>query len=792
MSVLETKLRRDLFDQKGMLLAIAAIVAVGVACLVGLQGVSTNLIAAKSSLYATCRMADFWVDLKKAPVAELTSLAQIDGITEMRSLISAPVMVDFDEVDRPLSGLLLSMPESPEPVINGLVMMSGGYFTDARDDEVIVNSDFARARHLAAGDILPLVIHGQRKELHVVGTAISSEFTYLMPPGSIVPEPADFGVFYVKRRFAEDMLDFGGAANTVVGRLTPQARALPETVLATLEQRLAEYGVFAVTPLAQQSSNLALDSELGGLASMATMMPLIFLSVAALVLNVLMTRLTEKQRMIVGALKALGYTNGVLFRHYLAMAVIVSMVGAILGVVMGYGIAAYMTEFYQSFFTFPDLHNTFYPGVAIISVVVSACFGILGAWRGVKKVAGLSPAEAMHDAPPMSGGRILLERLPWVWLRLSFRSQLVLRNIFRNPIRSLVAVFAAAMGSAMLVATFGTLDALQYMVEFQFNKVLLADYTLAFRDERDGGAVFEAQRMPGIVRAEPVFNVPCTFVSENHTKKGLIQGIVNNATMTVPRNERGEAVRVPSTGLLMTRRLADILHITQGGSVLVVPTKGEQRPVRVPVVGVIDSMFGLSVYADFDYLNELVDERDAVSMVQLAADQTAAEKRAFTINLKRYPTLEGFGDVAAQKESMKNDFVAKMGAMSYPMIFFGAVIFFGSILNGSLIALVERRREIATYRVLGYRPFEVGNLFLRENLLLNMTGTLLGLAPGYALLSGLASQYTNNLYRFPVVMTTGSWIWCIGLAVIFVFISQIIIQRAVFTMHWQDALAMKE
>jgi putative ABC transport system permease protein len=188
----------------------------------------------------------------------------------------------------------------------------------------------------------------------------------------------------------------------------------------------------------------------------------------------------------------------------------------------------------------------------------------------------------------------------------------------------------------------------------------------------------------------------------------------------------------------------------------------------------------------------LVTESGAVSSVRLKVAQDAATRDAFYRELKRLPTLLSVQDMAAVRANMCQTFVVKMGSMLNVMILFAAVIFFGAILNGALISLIERQRELATYRMLGYRPGEVGAMYLRESLVLNGLGILLGLPLGYWMTLGMNSQYQNDLYSMPTVITASGWFWSIAMAVIFVLLCQWIVQHRIDRMPWNQALAMKE
>src|SRR5262245_6984126 len=282
-------------------------------CFIYMRSAYNNLNLAKAHYYEQCRMADFWIDAKKVPLAELDVLVHLPGISEIRPRISSFATVDLERAEEPLNGMVLSLPDERRPIINDIVLLRGSYFTDRRRNEVIVNDTFARKQGLHPGQWVHLLMNNRREELFIVGTAISSEFVYLVGPGSLTPDPAHFGVFYIKHSYAEEVFDMDGAANQIVGVLAPQWRDHPDEVLGRAEYLLSDYGVFSTTPRKDQPSNRFLSDEIRGLGVFAQIMPVIFLAVAALVLNVLMTRLIDQQRNIVGTLKAVGYSNAKVF-----------------------------------------------------------------------------------------------------------------------------------------------------------------------------------------------------------------------------------------------------------------------------------------------------------------------------------------------------------------------------------------------------------------------------------------------------------------------------------------------
>ena len=792
MSVLDHKLGRELKDSWMLLAAITSIITVGVACYVTMGSAYNNLTEAKHKFYRQCRMADFWIDLKKAPLAELSAVEELPGVTEIRPRIQFFATVDLDGVTQPLNGQVLSLPNRRSSILCDVALERGGYFTDRRENEVILNEAFAEYHGLEPGQWIRLVLNNRRQELFIVGTAISSEFVYLLGPGAIVPDPAHFGIFYLKQTYAEDVFDFDGAANQVLGQLAPELRGNPRELLDRAERILAPYGVFTSTPLEDQASNKYLSQEIEGLKVFAFFMPAIFLAVAAMVLNVLLTRLAEQQRTVVGTLKALGYHDRQIFAHFLKFGLTVGLIGGVLGCAAGYWLAEGMTSVYRQFYVFPELNNHFYTGTHATAVAISLLCAVLGSIRGTRAVLKLQPAEAMRAKPPKQGGAVLLERITWLWNSLSSGWRMVLRDVLRNRARTAAGVFAATMGAAVLVNGFMMAEATTYLIDFQFKWILRSDVDLSLKDERGQDALAEAARLPGVDRAEPLLNVGCTFENGPYRKKGGITGLTHDARLTVPRDYQARPIRIPSTGLAMSRKLAEVLHLEKGDTVTVRPIKGLRRPRQVPVVELTDGYLGMAVYADIHYLSRLVDEELAITGVQLATDQNPQHTAALYRELKRLPAVEAVNARADLIHNLEESLIRNMWVFIGLLVLFAGIVFFGSILNASLVSLAERQREVATLRVLGYGPWQIGSLLLRESMIVTLIGTLLGMPLGYLLSVFTAEAYDTEMFRFPVVSSAGTWIWTLVLALLFGLAAHLCVQRTIHRMDWLEALKAKE
>lgn len=792
MSVLSRKTIREIGSAKWMFLAITGIIVVGVLCFVVMRSLYHNLRTAQADYYAQCRMADFWIDLKKAPVAELAQLADLPGIAEWQTRVRFYATVDLPDVPKPLSGMVLSLPDQRRDAINSIVLRSGSHFSPVRANEVIVGEAFARAHDLAPGMRLHMLLGNRRQELVIVGTAISSEFVYLVRPGTVTPDPYHFGVFYIKRRFAEEIFDMDGAANQVVGLLLPGPVARHEAVLARAERMLEPFGVVATTLRKDQTSHLSLSSEIEGLGVFAALLPAIFLAVAALVLGVLMARLADSQRAVLGTLKAIGYSNAAVARHMLGFGLIVGTVGGLIGCLAGYWMAGGMTSMYTQFFEFPRLENHAYPLIYVAGMLISIACATAGSWRGARAAIRLHPAEAMRPRPPVRGGKIALERLGGLWRRLSFPARMALRNVVRNRGRTAVGLLATAVGTSLMVVGFISVEAMHYLVEFQFEKVLRSDVDLAFESERSAAALLDARQLPGVDYAEPILQVPCTLAHGPYHRKGGITGLVSGAQLTIPRDRDGRPLRVPEHGLVMTRRMAKLLHVALGDQVVITPIKGNQRPVAAPIVEIAESYLGMSVYANIGYLSHLIGESLALTGVQLAVNPDPAVRKTLYRQLKQMPALTAVSARTEMIDNIKELMLETQNISIMVMILFAGVISFGSILNASLVGMNQRLREIATLRVVGYGPWQIGGLLFRESMLVNTLGTLIGLPLGYLLYVAMVQAYDMDLMRLPIVTPLWVWVWAVVLNTAFGLAAHAVVQWKIQRVDWLAALQVSE
>lgn len=790
--VMTRKLLRDLRQRKWSLIALIAMVTVGVGVYVSMAAVYLDLDGARIRYYSRYRLSDFSVDVKRAPEWTLEVVRSLPNVREIRGRVYQHVLLDLESSIRPIPGVALSMPADGRDVIDGVMMRSGAWFSADDAKEAVLEHQFAQANRLGPGDRIRVTLLDKQHELLVVGTAMSPEFVYLIPPGGgLSPDPAGYGVMFLPRRFLQDSADLSGAYNQLVGLAEDNSRDALEDTLKLIKSKLDSYGVTDTTPIQDQPSASVLRDELRNIQTTAAIFPTIFLGVAALVLNILLGRMVVQQRVVIGTLRALGFSSGAITRHFLGHGLAIGVLGGISGMAFGWWLQNAMLGLYRQFFAMPGIIGHFHWSIYSQGLAVAILFAALGAWKGSRKAAKLEPAEAMRPPPPEKGGRVLPEQIPLFWNTLSFQWKMVFRAVFRNPFRSSVCVLASATATALMLVSFSLYDATYFLMNYHFQKLSHQDLTITLRDPKGMTALSEVESLPGVARAEPQLDVMCDLKNGPYEKRIGVSGLMPRHALFTPLDETGRPLVIPDEGIILTQKLAEILHVNVGDEIKLRPLIARRTEVTAPVVGTVQTFLGLSAYCNLHYLSGLLGEYRVADSF-LVKEYPGAPERPLMKEIGRRPGVISVTERVRALKQMEDTMGQFMGTMFAVTIVFAGVIAFGGIVNTALVSLSEREREVGTFRVLGYTSAHVARIFAWESVLLNAVGTGLGLWLGVGLAHLLSRAFDTELYRFPAVILPSKLFMSAAAMLVFVAVGQFIVYRMIRSLPWLDVLKVKE
>lgn len=787
MRALHRKLLRDLWQIKGQGLAIALVIGAGIAMYVMYLSTFHSLRLTQETYYDRYRFAEVFANCKRAPQWLATRIAEIPGVERVETRVVAQVTLDVEGMSEPVVGRLISIPPTDQATLNDVVILRGRYPDGRRADEVLVNEGFALAHEFGPGDQVAALINGRRRKLEIVGVALSPEHVYNIRPGELVPDDGRFGIFWMPRRGLATAFDMEGGFNDVL--LTLAAGASEEDVIARLDHLLERYGGLSAYPRALQESHWYLEAELTGLQAVGWMMPMIFLAVAAFLLNVVLTRIISVQRGQIAALKALGYSNREIGMHYVQWALAIALVGGVVGVAGGARLGLGMVRLYNDWFRFPFLSYEVPPKVLVGALAIALVSAVLGAAGAVRRAVILPPAEAMHPEPPGRYQESLLERIGLKgWLGQPTR--MILRNIQRRPGRAAATVVGVAFAVALGIVGMFFLDSMEEMLEVQFRVGQRQDVTLTFVEPASPGAFFELLRMPGVLAAEPMRAVPVRIVHGHRSRRTAITGLVDGARLQRVVNTSYDAVPLPPEGLVLSKKLAEILGAARGDTVTLEVLEG-RRPTRlVVVVDLVDELMGVGAYMEVDALRRLMREGGVLSGAVLAIDSNASD--AIYRRLKAIPMVAGVALKAAAIASFRTAMDQSIGVMIFFNVLFAGTIAFGVVYNAARIALSERSRELASLRVLGFTRAEISYILLGELAALVLGAIPVGFVLGYGLAGMISDLYDTELYRFPLVIWPRTYAFGAATVLVSAVISGWLVRRKLHRLDLVEVLKSRE
>ncbi|MET1253952.1 ABC transporter permease [Aliikangiella maris] len=771
---LNQKLLRDIWHIKGQVAAISLVMAAGIAVFIIMFGVLDSLKLTRDTYYDRYHFADVFASLKRAPEAIKTRIQEIPGVSVAETRVIFGVTLQMSQMSEPASGRIISLPDGQAPLLNKLYLRAGRMLHPNEKNAILVDESFFKAHELNLGDFVAMIMNGHRRQLKIVGVVLSPEYVYSIAPGALMPDGKRFGVFWMSRRSLEAAVNMKGAFNDVV--IKTERHANQQVLKKSLDTILKPYGGLIAYGRDEQLSNFFVENELAQLNSMGMLAPIIFLSVAAFLINVVMSRQIATQREQIGMLKAVGYTNWEISQHYLKMVLVVTSCGSLLGLALGAWMGAGMIKMYTEFFHFPILQYSFSVEVMIFAVFFCVIAAVVGTLFAIRGAANLPPAEAMRPESPMTFKATILEKFG-VDQNLSFLSRIILRQLERRPVRALFSAIGMALALAILIFSFFMEDSMTYLVDVQYEFNQREDVNLSFVEAKPLNAIEEIQAMPGVLAVEPLRHVAAYFKFGHFKKRGAITGLIHSPDLRRIVNQQLEPVLMPSNGLIINEKLAQILHVNVG-DLLTVEVLEERRPVlQIPIVGVTSEFIGMGVYMDLYELNRLLDSAPKITGVSVMVDPLHGA--VLYKKLKEIPAIMGLNIVSILRQIFDDVMAENLLKMVSTNILFASFISFGVIYNTARIALSERGRELASLRVLGLTRREVAYILFGELGVITLGAIPLGIWFGQFLSMGMTTSMESELFRIPFIINNSTYGYSVLITLISAIISFYLVWRQV-------------
>jgi len=782
----DIKLFRDLWRMRGQALAIALVAMCGIATLVTMRGSYEAMVAAQHSYYEQYRFADVFANVKSAPLAVLDRVREIPGVNEADGRVVFDASLDVPGLDEPASGRLVSLPEKPGTGLNRVHIRSGRLPEPGSTNEVLVSEAFSAANKLHPGDSIGAIINGRMERLHIVGIGISPEYLNEIS-GNSFPDNRRFGVMWMPRDALAAALNMRDSFNDVAIILAPHASEAQ--VIERLDVLLAPYGALGAYGRKDQISHSFLDNELSSNRVSGTVLPAIFLGVAAFLIHNVLLRITALQRAQVALLKSFGYSSFSVASHYLRFALMTVMIGCVLGIALGSWLGNGLAQLYADFYHFPSMDFVLSGFAIAVSLSIAAMAALFGAVFAVWRVLRLSPAEAMRPEAPAHFRPGPLERLGLQrFMPLSMR--MILRNLERNPVKAILSIVGLALAVSLMITGQYTFDALNEIIRVQFRTAQRDDVTVSFNEARDLSVVHNLAALPGVLRVEPTRSAAVRMQFRHRSKKTVIIGLGPVRELRSVLDENEQPVQMPEEGILLTKKLAEILGITAGDMLTVELLQGQRQTVSIPVSGIVDEPIGMLSYMAIATLAKVSAEPETATGAFLSVDP---ERRAELYRtLKTIPAIRSVNLREVTLQSFLQTIAKNMRMNTIVLVAFACVIAFGVVYNSARIALSEHAIELASLRILGFTRVEVGRMLLGEQSLLTLAAIPIGCLLGYGLAALLSDLLSQELFRIPLVVSSRTFLLSIGVVLLSAAASGYLVWRKVQKLDLIEVLKTRE
>jgi putative ABC transport system permease protein len=783
---LDRKLARDLWSLKTQVVSIALVIACGIGGFIGTFSTYGSLLASRDEYYATARFPHVFASAKRVPALLLESIRNIPGVVEVQARVVRDAQLSIPGVVPPMIARLIGEDFAHPSGVNRVTLRSGRWPASGARGEAVVNQRFLEARGLRLGARMNVLLNGKLESLTLVGTALSPEYIFATRGGGM-PDDEWFAVLWVDARALAAAFNMEGAFNSVLLRLSREA-SLPG-VIERVDAILEPYGSLGALGREDQVSHKIITQEISQQRIFGTVLPSIFLLVAAFILNVVLHRQVNAQRGEIAALKALGYDDRWIAWHYLKFASVIVLLGTFLGIGLGGWLGNALTGLYTDLFQFPRFRY-FMPAwlvLAGVAAALAAAFaGALAATRGVLR---LRAAEALRPPAPAEFRALLLERLGYAHL-LTPAQRMILRNLERRPVRAAATVAGIAGSVAILIAGIFWGDSLEWFIDVQFNQVQRADVNLGFAEPVPRNVRLELARLPGVSEVEVTRTIPARLHAGHRSYRSAITGVADDATLQRILDKDLRQARPAPGGVLLTTRLAERLGVRPGDTLLAELLEGKRISAPLRVTGTVREMAGMNAWMRLEDLNRLAREGPVVSGAGLSVER--AQESALLERLKQMPAAAVVIVHRSLIETFEKTSARNVLFFTMVLSIFAATIAVGVVYNNARIQLAERSWELASLRVLGFTRREVSVLLLGELAVEIALAIPLGLVAGFWLATLLVALMVQDQMEFPMVIFPSTYVYSGAVVVAAGIVSALIVRNRIDNLDLVAVLKTRE
>lgn len=763
MSPLTRRLFRMMVSMKGQVISIVVVIALALMSLISTHMTAVNLENSMNRYYEETNLADVQVEVIRIPSSAIYEVERWPEIDRAQGRITKEVPLVVEDPKERVRVKLVSVPDKDRS-LNALYPIAGS-MVRRETNYVTVLEQFAVGRSIEIGDRMTPYINGREVPLEVLGIAGQPEFVYLMEDEqNLLPDPTGYGVLFVSEELLAGLTGYRDSYNEVLITLKPGVD--PKVMADRLEDEWDRYGLRRVLQQEDMLSYSMMEEELNQVRGMSRVLPILFMSVAALIIYIVLSRTVKNDRMGIGILKALGYSHIQILMHYVQFSLLLGLAGGVLGIISGTWVSAIFIGLYIQFMNIPVLEMRILPESYVMALAATMGFCTVAGVVGARKTLKIHPADSMRPEPPVDGHRLWIERVAFVWNRIAFSWKMVLRNLFRNKRRYITLALGITLTFGVTMVAINMGGVWQTLFEQQYGQIYAMDYNVDFDGMKSYGALREIQQMAKVDKIEPRLEMPVEIRHHRERKSLSIIGVPRESQMYHLESQPGEALEMKDGLLYITEGLKKTMNIQQGHQVLVRNFLPERDDFWIEVGEPVLQYLGFNGYMTLKTMEEQIALPHHITGVSLTSEEDIAA------TLEKADLVRQVQSVGQMKE-MFEEFSEMIVVTIGILVILGGIIGFAIVYNITLISINERIMEFSSLRVLGFHRREIFRMISRENALVTSLGILLGIPFGRILVKAMMESMATEVYYMPVEVGGGVIIQTVIAVVFFVVIAQL-------------------
>ena len=765
-NTLRKKLLRDMTRAAMQFLSIIALCALGTFAFAALDGTARMTRVTLDTYFEENNLADYWITLPSADRTSLDKVAAVPGVATVRARASADL-----ETTLPGDVSVSVTAYDGAMDINTPLLREGALLEENDRRGCLVEERFANAHGLVPGSRLGVKLGGQEYTFIVRGVVVSPE--YIVVSNGIVADPNAYGYLLINACAMETL-----PLTQIVATLDRGADS--DAVRAAIEAALPD--ALVVDRSSHQSTARA-NNDAQMFENMTYIFPVLAYAIAALIVMTTLSRMIDNQRMQMGTLKALGFSARQIRNHYLSYALVPSALGALLGTLIGHYTLPYFL--WDALIGQNEMPYQLSPPISVpawcmtgLSVVLS--MGIL--LYSYRASARETTAALLRPKPPKDGKRILLERITFLWSRFSFNTKMIVRNLMRNKLRSFMSFVGILCCTMLIITSLGLQDSVTAMSVNYYTKTLSYDLRANLTGEVDTAESYERRLDAGAV--ECIMEKSVSVRADGGTRTVMLTVLRDDQQMqNLGKDETFVALQTGTAAV--TYKLTKTLNLKIGDTIrLYLP--GDDEPAEFVIGQIVHNNVSQGVYLNRTTWESLRKGEFTPTAIQIRGPgercltQLDAMDEVDDID---YPA-EQIGDMTRMLETLSSVFTL--------LTVIALSLAFVVCYNMGLMNFVERLREYATLKVLGYHQKDIRALILRENALVALLGVALGVWPGILLTDIVLHSCEPESAFYPGAPTLQSIVIACVVTYCFSGLIQRLLARKVRTIDMVEALKSVE